>query len=233
MKKILFVCSLAFLCLTATSQKVYVLGGVNLANISKDKNGNTSESNMLTTFNGGVLARFGVSEVFDIESGLMLNGKGSKHDTYVTSSRDDNYVKTKFNPYYMELPLNAVIKLPTESNNFFLHAGPYGAMGIFGKSKVESRFLGVTTESEKKIEFNNDNITTSEQEGASYSKLKRFDYGLNFGAGATLAGVMVRANYGLGLAKINSMQTNNSKDQANKHRVINISVGIPIGGGSK
>ena len=229
MKKLLFVCGLALFGLTASSQNVYVVGGVNLANISKDKNGNTSEANLLTTFNGGVLARFGVSDIFDLESGLMLNGNGSKHDTYITSSRDDNYVKTKFNPYYLEIPLNAVIKLPSETNNFFLHAGPYGAMGIFGKSKVETKFLGATTESEKKIEFNNDNITTSEQEGASYSKLKRFDYGLNFGAGATLGGVLVRANYGLGLAKINSMQTNNSADNANKHRVISISLGIPLG----
>lgn len=78
MRKVLFLAFAAVFSLNAYSQNVYVLGGVNLANITKDKAGATNEANMLTTFNGGVLARFGLSEVIDLESGLQLMGKGSK-----------------------------------------------------------------------------------------------------------------------------------------------------------
>ena len=81
----------------------------------------------------------------------------------------------------------------------------------------------------EKIEFNNDDPTTSQQEGAAYDKLKRFDYGANFGGGINLGDVILKANYGLGLAKINSTQTNNSENDKDKYRTISISLGIPLG----
>jgi len=231
MKKLMVLALSAGLFTTAKSQKVYLQGGVNLANISTSTSGATQKNNMLTTFNVGIMGRSNVSEPIALEAGFLLDGRGSKADTYTTASTDDNYVKTKFNPLYLEIPVNLIVRLPLESkSNIFVNAGPYIAMGIGGKSKVETKFLGVVSKSSTDIEFNNDNPSTSQQEDASYDKLKRFDYGVNLGAGFDLGKILLKANYGLGLAKINSTQTDNSANDKNKYRTVSISVGIPLGG---
>lgn len=214
--------------LSAQAQKTYVQGGINLANISKSNDGSTEDNNTLTTFNVGIMHRFGLSPIVDLESGLLFTGKGAKAETYFNGGND--YVKSKFNPLYVEVPLNLLVKLPIGmGSNIFFHAGPYAAVGVAGKSKSETKLLGLTSSSEKSIEFSNDDPFTSEQEDASYSKLKRFDYGLNFGGGFSFKRVMLRANYGLGLAKINSTESDNSVNDKNKFRTASISLGIPLG----
>jgi hypothetical protein len=185
---------------------------------------------MLTTFNAGIMARSNSTEPIALEAGLLLKGKGAKSNTYLTSSTDDNYVKTTFNPLYLELPINFVLRLPLESkNNIFINAGPYVAMGIAGKSKMETKILGAVTKSSSDIEFNNDDPSTTQQEDASYNKLKRFDYGVNVGAGFDVGKVIIKANYGLGLAKINSTETDNGSNNKNKYRTVSVSLGIPLG----
>ncbi len=228
MKKLLTLALCAGIFTTASSQ-TYVQGGVNLANITKSASGQTQDNNMLTTFNVGLMHRFNVAPVFAIESGILLDGRGSKANTYFTSSKDDNYYKTKFNPLYLEIPLNAVIKLPIQNNmSVFINAGPYAAMGVAGKSKVESKLLGISSSSSENIKFNNDNPTTSAQEGAAYNKLKRFDFGLNLGGGVDLGAVLVKVNYGMGFDKISSMQTDNNSNDKNKYRTLSLSLGIPL-----
>ncbi|MEO6135402.1 MAG: porin family protein [Ginsengibacter sp.] len=228
MKKLLALALCAGIFTTAKSQ-VYVQGGVNFANISNSNSGNVEDNNMLTTFNAGLLGRFGISSIIDLESGLLLSGQGAKAETYFTDARDDNYVKAKFNPMYLQVPVNLVVKFPLAGKaGIFLHAGPYVAMGIAGTSKVDSKILGITSSSSEKIKFNNDDPTTNEQEGAAYNRIKRFDYGLNVGGGIDLGKILLKANYGMGFAKINSTQTNNNDNDKNKYRTVSVSVGIPL-----
>jgi hypothetical protein len=232
MKKLFLLAVTATAMSTSQGQVFYAQGGVNLANITKNNAGETSDNNMLTSFNAGLMGRFGISKVFDLETGLLFTGRGSKTETYFSGDVDNNYIKAKFNPYYIELPLNAVVKFPFDTKgdkSFFVNAGPYVAMGVGGKSKIESKFVGLTSTSTEKIEFNNDDPSTSEQEDAAFHKLKRFDFGANFGAGLDLGSVILKANYGLGLTKINSTETNNSDNDKNKYRTISFSVGIPLG----
>ena len=228
MKKLLTLALCAGIFTTASSQ-TYVQGGVNLANITKSSAGETQDNNMLTTFNAGLMHRFNVASAFAVETGILLDGRGAKANTYFTSSKDDNYYKAKFNPLYLEIPLNAVIKLPIQDNmSVFINAGPYAAMGIAGKSKTETKLLGVSGSSSKNIKFNNDNPTTPGQEGAAYDRLKRFDFGLNLGAGVDLGALLVKVNYGMGFDKISSMQTDNNKNDKNKYRTLSLSLGIPL-----
>ncbi|MEP7231043.1 MAG: porin family protein [Ginsengibacter sp.] len=228
MKTLLSISLLTFLFVTARSQ-VYVQGGLNLANISKTSSGQTEKNNMLTTFNAGILGRFGLSEIIDLESGLLLDGRGSKAESYLTGATDDNYVKSRFNPLYLELPLNLVVRFPLEKKiNLFFHGGPYAAVGIAGNSKTESKILGITSTSTNKIKFSNDDPFTSQQDDAAYNKLKRFDFGLNFGGGIDLGKVLLKVNYALGLTKINSTQSDNGMDDKNKYRTVSISLGIPL-----
>lgn len=229
MKKLLTVglCAMVF---TAAKSQIYVQGGLNLANITTTNTGGTQHNNLLTTFNAGIMARSNKNEPIALEAGLLVDGKGAKSNSYLTSSTGDNYIKANFNPLYLELPVNFVLRLPlTHENNIFINAGPYVAMGIGGKSKIETSFLGVKSNSTSTIQFNNDDPTTSQQEEASYDKLKKFDYGVNIGAGIDLKKILLKVNYGYGLAKINSTQTNNSSYNKNKYRIVSISLGIPLG----
>ncbi|HQW92695.1 MAG TPA: outer membrane beta-barrel protein, partial [Ferruginibacter sp.] len=166
--------------------------------------------------------------MFSLESGLLLTGKGSKAETYFNGGND--YVKTKFNPLYLEIPVNAVVKIPLEKeSNVFFHAGPYVAVGIGGKSRQESKFGPLMASSTSNIKFSNDDPFTSQEEDAGYDRLKRFDVGLNFGGGVQFGRIMLKANYGLGLTKINSTESNNNADEKNKYRTLSFSVGIPLG----
>jgi hypothetical protein len=225
MKKLLMIALLSGTFTLAKSQ-VYIQGGVNLANITQTKSGETQDNNLLTTFNAGILGRFNLSKPIDLESGLLLEGRGAKANSYFGSNNDDNYVKSKFNPLYLEVPLNLVVRVPLEKNaNLFFNAGPYAAVGIAGKSKTESSISGVKSISANNIEFSNDDPFTSQQDDAAYGKIKRFDFGLNFGGGFDLRKVLLKINYSFGLTKINSTQSNNGADDKNKYRTFSISIG--------
>jgi hypothetical protein len=228
MKKIILGLVLTTTIALSTKAQVYIQGGLNLANITKTNDGQTENNNILPSFNLGILGRLDLASYFDLESGLLLTGHGSKAETYFNGG--SNYVKTKFNPLYLQVPLNAVVKIPMANKSaVFFHAGPYVAMGIGGKSKRDSKILGVTSSSESDIKFSNDDPFTSQQDDAAYDKLKRFDFGLNFGGGFQFKHVILKANYGLGLAKINSTQSNNNANDKNKYRTLSFSVGIPLG----
>ena len=228
MKKLLIGLALTTTAALSSKAQIYVQGGLNLANITKTNDGQTEKNNLLPTFNAGILTRFGLSSTFDLEAGLLLTGRGSKTETYFNNT--SNYVKTKFNPIYIEVPLNAVIKIPlVKGTTLFFNAGPYAAIGIGGKSSSETRLGPLVTSTSSSIKFSNDDPFTSEQEDAQYDKLKRFDFGLNAGGGIEFKHLILKANYGLGLTKIKSTESNNSANDKNKYRTVSFSVGIPLG----
>lgn len=223
MKKLFAIALCAGIFTTAKSQ-VYIQGGLNLANITKSTSGETQKNHMLTTFNAGILGRINIAAPLAFETGLLLDGRGSKSET----GSGDNYYKATFNPLYLEIPANLVIRIPFQTNtSLFINAGPYIAMGIAGKNKVDGKLLGVEYHSSKDIKFTSADPNAQDQ---AFDKLKRFDYGVNVGAGVDLGALLLKVNYGMGLAKINSKQTNNNEDAKNKYRTVSISLGIPIGG---
>ena len=228
MKKVILGLVLTTTVALATKAQVYVQGGLNLANITKTNDGQTEKNNILPSFNVGLMGRLPITSMFSLESGALLTGHGSKAETYFNGGAD--YIKTKFNPLYIQVPLNAVIKIPLQKgSSVFFNAGPYAAIGIGGKSRSESKFGPLLVSSTKNIEFSNDDPFTSNEEDAGYNKLKRFDFGLNFGGGFQFEHFIIKANYGLGLAKINSTESNNNANDKNKYRTFSLSVGIPLG----
>lgn len=228
MKKVLAGMAVLFICANVNAQLFYAQGGLNLANITKTNDGHTEKNNMLATFNAGFMGRFGLSKEIDLESGLLLTGRGSKAETYFNGGND--YVKSKFNPLYVELPLNLVVTAPLDkTSSIFFNGGPYIAMGVGGKSKTDSKIGPLTSSSSSSIKFSNDDPFTSQQDDAAYDKLKRFDFGFNLGGGFQLEHLLLKVNYGFGLAKINSTQSNNTANDKNKYRTLSFSVGIPLG----
>lgn len=224
----------AVLLLSASSQAqdsgVQLRAGVNLANVSVTPNGRVDDANGLTSFQVGILGNIPLgTSVLSLQPGLLFTGKGSKIQEGDPSSSGRWYRQTN-NPFYLEVPVNLLLRAPLgSSTRIFVGAGPYVAMGIAGKSKTEGRnLLGVTYNSERDIEFSNDDPTTlDEEEGTGFNILRRFDYGVNGTAGIETKGVVLGVNYGLGLAKLQS-GANSGADDANKHRVLSLTLGFKL-----
>ena len=226
--KILFVTAATVVLFSSTkAQNAQLKAGVNLANVSTTDDGNYDDANMLTSFHVGILGDVRLGGIFHLQPGIFFTGKGSKIE--IGRPTENLYIKQTSNPYYIEVPVNLVVKLPFNSeSNFFFGAGPYGAIGIAGKAKTEKRVLTFTTETENNIEFSNDDPSTfGEEEGTGLGVLKRFDYGLNGVVGVEGKNLVLSAGYGLGLAKLQSGD-NSSADNNNKHRVLSFSIGFKL-----
>ncbi|WP_158559347.1 porin family protein [Deminuibacter soli] len=209
---------------------IYLKGGWNLANISTNGDGTISDKHTLSSFNVGVLGDIPLNDMFSVQTGLFLQGRGSKTDYFADpNNKDNNYVKTRFRPLYLQIPADFVIKVPLSNQaRVFLGAGPYVEMGIGGKSKVETNVGGVVTTSSSTIKFNDDDPTTGDQEGARYDRLKRFGVGINALAGVEFNRIAVGVGYDWGLTKINSTQTDNGANDKNKYRTFSVNLGIRL-----
>ena len=201
--------------------------GVNLANISVTDNGKVDEAGTLTGFQAGIVGDIRVAGIFYIQPGLLFTGKGTKSESGDPSGLNYSWATT--HPYYLELPLNFVLKTPVvDGDRFFAGAGVYVAMGIAGKLKNDGRVAGVDYSNEENIKFSDDDPATLEyEEGAGFGIIKRFDHGLNGTIGVESKSIVLSVNYGWGLAKLQS-GSNSSVDNNNKHRVVSILLGVKL-----
>ena len=227
-KSILFLIVSLFILSGTNAQKSSIIlrGGLNLANVSISESGRVDDAKTLTSFQAGFIGDFSLGQFVSLQPGLLVSGKGSKTQSGETS--DANYFKATTNPIYLEVPLNLVFKFGANGGpNFFAGAGPYVAIGIAGKNKIEGKFLGTSFSSEDDIVWSDDDPTTlNYEEGAGFGIMKRFDYGLNGTAGIDLKKAVISVNYGLGLAKLQSGSDN--EDDNNKHRVLSFTIGFKL-----
>ena len=209
------------------AQNAQIKAGVNLANVSVADDGTVDDANMLTSFQLGITGDVHLASILYLQPGVFFTGKGSKLE--IGRPTENFYAKQTTNPFYIEVPVNFVIKLPfNDESHFFFGAGPYGAVGIAGKAKTDRKVLNFTSHTENSIEFSNDDPSTfGEEEGTGLGVLKRFDYGLNGVVGVEGKSLVLAAGYGLGLAKLQS-GSNSSSDNNNKHRVLNFTVGFKL-----
>lgn len=227
-KQICFIV-LSFLMITAKAQEssVFIKGAFNLANVSITDDGTVDDAKALSTFQVGLQGDISIiKNLLFIQPGLFFTGKGSKIQNGQKGT--NGYFLASTNPFYLELPVNVVIKAPLgDGNKFFAGAGPYLAMGIAGKRKLEYQALNLVFKRTDNIQFSNDDPSTTGEEGAGYGIVRRFDYGLNGTIGFEGKTAMFSVNYGLGLAKLQS-GTNSNTDNNNKHRVVSIAVGFRL-----
>lgn len=191
----------------------YIRGGVNFANITTSASGSYNKANTLTTFNVGIVGDVPLASVLSVQPGVLLSGKGSE----ATRSLAGVTSTTRFNPLYVEVPVNLVIKLPVTSTlRVFAGAGPYGAVGVGGQWKNTTTAGGdASLDAERNISYGSGND----------ADLKRFDYGLNGLAGVEIGSLMLGLNYGVGMAKIFPNQNDNANDK-NKFRTFSVNAGI-------
>ena len=182
--------------------------------------GDDSDVKTTTSFYVGGTATFPVSNMFSIQSGLSLIGKGAESgDLGEDFDGEDVAItgKAKINPLYLEIPLNAIVKFDAGSGKFFVGAGPYYAFGVGGKIKADvSSSSGGTTASasvKQDIKFGNGDEDT----------FKSGDFGLNFLVGYELNnGFNIQAGYGLGLSNVLNVDSDIAKV---KNRVFSVGLG--------
>lgn len=231
MKKKIAIFSLALIGLVISSvhaQKSLAIlkGGLNLANVSINDDGGIDEAKTLTSFQVGIIGDLKLLPFLSLQPGLIFTGKGTK--TQSGDEDDATWYRATSNPYYLEVPVNLVFKTPTGPVKFFAGAGPYIAMGIAGKNKVKGSFLGSDFRSESKIEWSDDDPTTFDyEEGDGFGIMKRFDYGLNGLFGIETKNLLVSANFGVGLAKLQSGSDSDNNNK-NKHRVLSFTLGFKL-----
>lgn len=219
--------SAALLLLGLTSFAQQFRAGLNLTNVSVTENGRVDEANQLSSFQVGLLTDIPLSgNTLVLQPGVLYTGKGAKVQRGTAGT--SGYFKQTFNPRYIEVPLNVLVKAPIgSSSRFFVGAGPYVAVGIGGNVKTEgTRAILGDYNYERDITFSDDDPTTfNEEEGTGLGVVRRFDYGLNGSAGIEGKSLILGVNYGYGLAKLQS-GTNSGEDNNNKHRVLSFTLGF-------
>src|SRR5688572_33065372 len=145
MKKYVIVAALLGSTSVAVCQEshLYFKAGVNAANITNDKDGSYNEANSLISFHAGLSADLPLARCLSVQPSLLFTGKGAKISYGENSGSNPTYFTGKFNPYYIELPVNLVGKIPLamDESSFFIGAGPYVAMGVAGKNKKEGKIF--------------------------------------------------------------------------------------------
>jgi hypothetical protein len=217
---------LLLLCFSVQAQrtKPVLRVGVNLANISTKANGRFDQANQITSIQGGIVGDIHLASVVYLQPGILLTGKGSKFQS--GKSGDAAFYKGTTKPFYVELPLTLLLKSPGR-NKFFVGAGPYIAFGAFGKNEIDGMVGIVPLHRERNIRFSDDDPSTMTfEESAGIGVMKKVDYGFNGTAGFEVRGVILAAQFGYGLAKLQSGSSNNN--DYNKNRVISFTIGFKL-----
>lgn len=200
--------------------------GLNLANMAIKESSPAPKSIM--GFQIGGMVEYSLNDLFSLEGGLLYSGKGCKMDYDLELSMPGLSYKVtgdlKVKPAYLEIPINAVLKLELGDNKVFFFGGPYFGFGIGGKIKgdytLETNMPGVTLAS-LGMENSNESIKFGSSET---DDMKGMDIGLNFGAGFEIMNFQIRAQYGLGLSNLSTIDAGDMKN-----RVLGISFGYMLG----
>ena len=214
--KLLCVLVLFTMATRTNAQKFAVKAGLNLSNmLMKDDDGTYSDNlKMHAGFHIGATAEFPINDMFSFEPGLLLSTKGVN---YEESGSGYDY-KSKLNLFYFEVPLNAKATFDVGGAKIYGTFGPYLGLGLSGKSKDEYNEDG---------DSGTDTYTVKWGSDSENDDYKRFDLGLNFGAGVEIKSLLIGLNYGLGLANISSYTDYGTKIS---NRVLAISFGYKLGG---
>ncbi|WP_295713124.1 outer membrane beta-barrel protein [Mucilaginibacter sp.] len=181
-----------------------VKGGINFATMSTSgpPSNMISGSNVyahsgsVTSFNVGVFADVKLGH-FSLQPAINFTGKGGTFygptGTFPNGSTSE--VNTKYNLYYIQVPVNMVYHVPVIVGDFYIGAGPFVGMGVYGKKELSAdnnnNGMHTMVTSNNKITFGDDGDIRSDE------------YGAGAIAGIKLkGGLLLNLNYDLGLSNI-------------------------------
>ncbi|MFT5252908.1 MAG: hypothetical protein ACI87N_001931 [Flavobacteriales bacterium] len=177
-------------------------GGVNFSNLYSDS---VDDENVLTGFNAGLYAKIPVSKSFAIQPEIYYTTKGAEQ-TYNNGFASG---VAKFNINYIEVPVLAVINV---TENINIHAGPYAAYMVSGKTTNDSNF-------------------SSSQTTLDTNDFERFDAGIAGGVGLDFELLSFGVRYNYGLTKVGKKRnfggTTYTYPDA-KNSVLNVYIGLAL-----
>ena len=178
--------------------------GMNLSTMTLKSSGISLDPKMLVGFHAGVISEIGLTENLFLQPGVLFSSKGSKYELTLL----EQTFKFSMAPGVIEVPVNVLYSFGTGSVKLNLFAGPYVALGITGKTKIDGESQDISYGS------------------SDEDDMKPFDFGLNFGAGVNINGFLISAQYGFGLA---NLAPDTSGDSEMKNKVLAISMGYLFG----
>ncbi|RZK32472.1 MAG: PorT family protein [Hymenobacter sp.] len=164
---------------------------------------------------------------FALQPALLFSQKGSQYATQVlfrtNPSSPDDYLefKTRTRLNYLTLPLNFTFAPAGTATGPQFFAGPYVSMLLGGS--VEQNELPGQPASTTAIRV------TSEADLYSGPASRRFDAGLQAGAGFRYNGLVLQAHYSLGLTSTKPDYTSQSATVTNDLKVYNRGFQVSIG----
>lgn len=183
MRFMLVAAMLAMVTIVSAQTTLGVKGGVNMSNFYGE---DVTDNNVKIGFHIGLAADINFAYNSAIQTGLFFTTKGSKYSTSVGEISGDLTV----NPMYIQLPVHYAYKIDVmPGTRVVLHAGPYAAYGVGGKSKISGSFGNLQGEEESDV-FGDDGF------------LKRFDAGLGFGVGAEFGPLLLDLGWDMGLINV-------------------------------
>ncbi len=185
----------AFTGISAQVKPGYIFG-LNLSTMTIKSNGLSINTKLPASVHFGGFFKIPVTDNFSFQPAILFSAKGTdyKIDT----------AKYSISPIYIEVPVIAVYSFGSDLVKISLFAGPYFAYGVGGYKIISGGEL-------LKINYGS----------GENNDLKPFDIGLNFGAGISIKGLMISAQYGIGLANISPVTTD---DSIMKNKVVGISI---------
>ncbi len=185
---------LAMVTVASAQMNLGVKGGVNMSNFYGDE---LNDNNVKIGFHIGLAADYDFAYNSAIQTGLFFTTKGAKYSSSVGEASADVTV----NPMYLQLPVHYAYKIDVSpGTRVVLHAGPYAAYGVGGKSKLSGSVGDVGGETESEV-FGDDGF------------LKRFDAGLGLGVGFEFGPLLLDLGWDMGLVNIADSDNSDLKNQ--------------------
>ncbi len=166
---------------TEKSEKVQwgVQAGLNVPTLKYSEDGDDIKSR--AAFHVGVTLDLPVVESFHIVTGLNLSSKGFKVKETESYDGEDIVYTMKGKPLYLELPVLASYRYHiSDAAQIEVNFGPYFAFGLGGKVTEKLSYDGESEDEDY-------NYFGNEDDDEDYFVDKRFDCGLQLGAGVTFA----------------------------------------------
>ena len=174
--------------ISAQNSSFSIKGGLNMSNFYGDE---LNDKNMKTGFHIGVGADFEFAPNMGIQSGLFFTSKGAKY-TYSSAEID-------VSANYLQFPIHFAYKIDVmPGTRVVLHAGPYVAYGIGGKTSAGN--LEVDT-------FKDDAFLDV------LNGLKPFDAGIGLGVGAEFGPILLDLGWDMGLTNLSRVSGYDVKTQ--------------------
>jgi hypothetical protein len=200
------------------AQKFGIRAGGNASTMVMKDNDITFSSSLLPGFHVGVFYNYELNNSLSFQPEIHFTSKGTSNK-YTVDSGFLGVVESTVDltSYYLDIPLNVKSTFDLFNNKMYVTLGPVIGIGLAGRYKSSSTFLGETTNYIGDIKFGSN---------ADTDNLKRFDLGLAAGVGYQLSNVQFGINYNHGLMNI---AANTSNGTVFNNRSLSVTIGYTFG----